>query len=40
MAVNELLASLNRDAGTPARSIVLPTRLLIGDSAPLPPTAS
>jgi LacI family transcriptional regulator len=40
MAVNELLASLSRDAGTPARSIVLPTRLLIGDSAPLPPTAS
>ncbi len=39
MAVTELLASLEKDAGRPARSIVVPTRLIIGDSAPLPPTA-
>ncbi len=38
MAVNELLASLDADAGSPARSIVVPTRLILGDSAPMPPT--
>ena len=38
MAVNELLASLDADTGSPAKSIVVPTRLILGDSAPLPPT--
>lgn len=37
LAVNELLASLDKDAGHPARSIVLPTELVLGDSAPMPP---
>jgi LacI family transcriptional regulator len=36
LAVQELVASLTADSGQPARSIVVPTTMLLGDSAPMP----
>jgi LacI family transcriptional regulator len=36
MAVDELVALLRAEPGHPARSIIVPTTLLLGDSAPMP----
>ncbi|HYO42588.1 MAG TPA: LacI family DNA-binding transcriptional regulator [Candidatus Limnocylindrales bacterium] len=39
LAVQELVASLSADHAAGARSIVVPTRMLLGDSAPMPSVA-